>query len=260
VSDSSSVQSGSANNNGAQGAPPPMFYKQPEPLMPGAHKDFKIRAELDFSFAATSNSVPLTMPEFSYVARHYPIIFLGPELIPTMVVGVATGSNLFVDSKGEWDRDTYVPAFVRRYPFILMNTPGDEKAVHLGIDAAGRSTKPNARALFENEVETETLKTNIDFCQQFHGAYQMTREFTEALVKANICIESGVDIQNKDGSSALQLGPFMVVAEEKFRAMPEATVVEWHRTGFLHAVHFHLQSQTNWQSLIQRSERQLAAA
>lgn len=257
MSDTSAPQTGSTPN-GAAVPPPPLFYKQPEPLFPGAHKDFRIRPENDFAFAAKSNSVPLTLPEFSFVARHYPIVFLGPELVPTAVLGVATESNLFVNGKGEWDNEIYIPAFVRRYPFILMNTPGDAEKMHLGLDAAGRSNKPNARPLFEEEKETETLKASIDFCQQFHGAYHLTREFSKALVEAKITEETGVDIQTPSGSK-LQLGPFMAVSEEKFRNLPDATIVEWHKKGYLHPIYFHLQSLTTWQMLMQRNDRKIAA-
>ncbi len=257
VSDTSAPQTGSTPN-GAAVPPPPLFYKQPEPLFPGAHKDFKIRPDNDFAFAAKTNSVPLTLPEFTLVARHYPIVFLGPELVPTIVLGISTESNLFVNSKGEWDHEYYIPAFVRRYPFILMSTPGTEERMHLGVDEAGRSNKPNARALFDGEKETDVLKESLDFCQQFHTAYQMTREFSKTLVEAKITEETGVDIQTPTGSK-LKLGPFMAVSEEKFRNLPDATVVDWHKRGLLHPIYFHLQSLTAWQSLLQRNERKLAA-
>ncbi len=255
VSDTSAPQTGSV----PPGPPsaPPLFYKQPEPLFPGAHKDFKIRPENDFTFAAKTNSLPTTVPEFAFVARHYPIVFLGPELIPTAVVGVTAETNLFVNNKGEWDNEAYIPAFVRRYPFIFLGIPNDDK-LHLGVDGAGRSDKPNARGLFDGETETDTLKAGLDFCQQFHGAFQATREFSKALLESGIVEDSGVEIQSPTGDKQ-QLGPFGTVTEEKFKNLPDATIVDWHKRGFLHMVHFHLQSLTNWQNLLQRSERKLAA-
>lgn len=256
MSDTSAPQTGSASNGAA--VPPPLFYKQPEPVLPGAHRDFKIRPENDFAFAANANSVPLTIPEFSFVARHYPIVFLGPELVPTGVLGLSAEKNLFVNAKGEWDNDIYIPAFVRRYPFILMTNPGTDERMHLGVDAAGRSSKPNARALFEEEKETEMLKATVGFVEQFHGAYQLTRQFSKALVEAKITEETGIDMQTPAGSK-IQLGPFYAVSEEKFRNLPDATVLEWHKLGFLHSIYFHLQSLTTWPTLMQRIDRKIAA-
>src|SRR3546814_17461453 len=43
--------------------------------------------------------------------------------------------NLFVDASGQWAPDTYIPAFVRRYLFVLAEKPaakeGDDFTVFL---------------------------------------------------------------------------------------------------------------------------------
>src|SRR5262245_17306840 len=80
VSDTLSPNAAASSANAP--APPPLFYTQPEPLLAGAHKDFKIRPEKDFSFAARTNTIPLTAPEFALASRHFPILLLGPDLIP----------------------------------------------------------------------------------------------------------------------------------------------------------------------------------
>src|SRR6185295_1167002 len=83
----------------AQEAPPPMFYTRPEPVRAESHVGVSIRPELDFSFAAHVNTVPVTLPEFMMVARHYPIMFLGPDLVPTAALGFNPQHNLFVNEK-----------------------------------------------------------------------------------------------------------------------------------------------------------------
>ncbi len=245
-----------AQGNGQQ-APPPMFYKQPEPLQPIGHKDFKIRPEYDFTFAAATNTVPLAMPEFPLTARHFPIMFLGTDLVPTAALGFNPETNLFVNAAGEWDRLTYIPAYVRRYPFILLGMEGDER-LHLGLDDAARSDKKDARALFENGKETAAVTEAMAFCEQFHHAFNVTRQFSEALKESGIVEERDLELELSPGTIS-KVGTIQRVSEDKFKALPDATILDWLKKGFLHSIYFHLQSLNNWDLLLIRNATRLRA-
>ena len=113
-------------NNGQDQQRPPLFYTDPTPLTPSTHGKIKVRADRDFLFAKDTNAVPLTTPEFVLAARHYPIVFVGDELVPTAALGFRPDQNLFVSEDGNWERRCYIPAYVRRYPFILLGRQDDE--------------------------------------------------------------------------------------------------------------------------------------
>jgi len=230
---------------------PPMFYERPVPVTASAHGKIKIRPEMDFSFATKTNTVPLTGPEFVLAARTYPIIFVGDLLVPSAVLGFRPDENLFTDDKGEWDRMSYVPAYIRRYPFILLGNEGDER-LQLGVDEAATSTKADARALFEGEKETEIVRQMLNMCEQFHNAYLFTRDFSQALKDANLVEDRKLDVQ-LNATEKMELGSFQAVNEEKFKALPDATVLDWKKKGFLHAVYFHLQSLNNWEILLTKA-------
>jgi hypothetical protein len=189
-----------------------MFYTQPEPVLQASHKDVSIRPEWDFAFAANTNTVPVTVPEFPLVARHYPIMFLGPELVPTIALGFNPQINLFVNAKGEWTFNHYVPAYIRRYPFILLGAENDDRLT-LGMDVAGRSSKPGSRPMFEAEKETETLKQGIALCEQFHGAYMFTRDFSKALKDAGIVEHRPLELEVVPGRTT-NVGTFGRVIED----------------------------------------------
>lgn len=228
---------------------PPLFYVQPEPLSATGHKEWSIRGAEDFSFAAGTNSVPLTAPEFGMAARHYPIIFLG-DVVPTCVLGYEPGRNLFVDDKGRWDEAAYIPAYVRRYPFILMGAQGQDRLT-LGIDQAGRSDKPEGRALFAGDKESDVIKNALEMCEQFHNAHLFTRDFSNALKEVKIVEEQTMQAETGPGKVE-NVATFQRVNEEKFRNLPDATILEWRKNGFLHAIYFHLQSMNNWNLLLLR--------
>lgn len=238
--------------------PPPLFYSRPLPLSAQYHATVKIRPETDFSFAAETNAIPISVPEFVLAARHYPIIFIGEDLIPSMAVGLRPGDNLYVDVKGAWEPGQYIPAYVRRYPFILMGQQ-DQERLQLGIDDDARSSKDGARSLFADGKETEVLQQGMGLCEQFHAAFRFSTDCTQAIKAADITEPQSLEVQLPNGEK-LNVGSFISVKEEKFRALPDATILEWREKGWLHAIYFHLQSLNNWEALLARTANRMAAA
>lgn len=237
---------------------PPMFYEKPAPVSAAAHGTFSIRPELDFTHAIKTNAVPVTAPEFVMAARTYPIIFIGDGLVPTAALGFQPDENLFVTPEGEWDRFSYVPAYVRRYPFILLGDQGAER-LQLGIDEASASKKADARALFNGEKETEIVTAALSMCEQFHQAYLFTREFSKVIADSKLVEERTLDVQLANGEK-MNVGTFMAVNEEKFKALSDVTILDWKKKGFLHAVYFHLQSLNNWDMLLAKANDRANAA
>ncbi len=237
---------------------PPLFYNRPAPVASGPHQNLKIRSEVDYTFAQKSNAVPVTLPEFVVAARHYPIIFIGDELVPTVALGLRADDNLFVNVKGEWEAGQYIPAYARRYPFILLGGPADER-LQLGIDETASSSKPDARPLFEGEKETEVVRNAIQLCEQFHGAYLFTADFSKALADAKITESRSLDVKVSDTEN-LNIGSFVAINEDKFKELPDKTFLQWREKGWLHAVYFHLQSLNNWEFLLARASSRMAAA
>ncbi|MSO97024.1 MAG: hypothetical protein EXR11_02230 [Rhodospirillaceae bacterium] len=237
---------------------PPMFYQRPAPLSASAHSAVKIRPEFDYSFTLKSNTVPVTAPEFVLAARSYPIIFIGGDLIPTAALGLRPDENFFVTDTGVWDRFAYVPAYVRRYPFILLGQQSDER-LQLGIDETAVSDKADARALFEGEKETEVVRAALGMCEQFHQAYLYTREFSQALKDTKLVDERALEVQQTNGEK-INMGSFLAVSEEKFKNLHDKKVLEWRKKGFLHAIYFHLQSLNNWDTLLTKANDRATGA
>ncbi|MDX2222785.1 MAG: SapC family protein [Rhodospirillaceae bacterium] len=242
-----------ANTNTDNRQPPPMFYWRPVPLAASTHGWMKIRPEADFTFAARTNAVPLTAPEFVLAARHYPIIFVGDNLVPSIALGFRPDENLFVDGKGQWERLMYVPAYVRRYPFILLGNQGDTR-LQLGIDDSAGTAADGARPLFEGEKETQVVRDALNLCEQFHQAYLFTQQFSDALKEKKLVEERSLDIQGQN-QEKINVGSFFAVSEEKFRDLDDATANDWRKRGFLHVIYFHLQSLNNWETLFDRAGR-----
>lgn len=77
------------------------------------------------------NPMPVSYTEFPLASRDYPLVFIssdqGSSFVPMMVLGLAARQNLFVMPDYTWDPHTYLPAYVRRYPFCMTRVTVDGK-------------------------------------------------------------------------------------------------------------------------------------
>jgi SapC len=230
----------------------PLFYRDPQPLSAAAHADWRLLAG-DAGFAAEAPFVPLVIGEMAAAARTYPVVFAGGDAQPLAILGLER-RNLFVES-GAWARDAYVPAYVRRYPFGFMATVNPD-GFALAIDAASERIAREGQegvALFEDGKPSETARQAMAFCDAFQSEAAATRTFIEALTAEDLLIDRRADATLPDGRT-FGLDGFQIVDAEKFAALPDAAVVDWHRKGWLALVAAHLASLERFSVLLDRQQ------
>ncbi|WMJ69172.1 SapC family protein [Stenotrophomonas sp. 24(2023)] len=228
----------------------PLFYNRPVPLQADVHADVRILPGR-LGFAAATNSIPLVAGEFALALHHYPILFAGDDAVPMAAVGV-TEDNLFV-SEGEWDANSYIPAYVRRHPFIFIDT-GDENQFLLGLDEeSDRVVKGGSEGqpLFVDGKAEEIVQNALDFCGQFTREHEQTRAFSQALKAQDLLVVRNATVRTHDGRE-FNLNGFQVIDAEKLQALPEAIVVDWHRKGWLSLANQHLMSLGRFSDLTNR--------
>lgn len=233
----------------------PLFYKNPRPLNTTTDANLSLALQPDFSFAADTNSVPLLASEFGVACRHYPIVF--PQAggaQPVALLGLRNNQNLFVDATGQWAARCPIPAYVRRYPFILMED-AEQSQFTLCIDETASTVRAGTdNPFFENGQPTALSNKALDFCRAFQEGYTVTQEFAKALIEADLLVENRADIV-LDSGEKLTMGGFRVIDEARFNALPDATFLEWRKRGWLPLIHCHLMSTGNWGGLIEREEK-----
>lgn len=239
-----------ASTEAAPEAQLPLFYRQPEVLTPDRHAGLRLRPG-DWAFAANTNSAPIMASEFAAAAAHYPVVFDAVDAAPIVVLGLER-DNLFVDGEGRWDPETYVPAYVRRYPFITMSGPND--TFTLVIDRACDRLADGGEAgepLFVDGQPSAFTRSAVDFSRAFLLAHRQTLAFGAALQEAGLLIPQQVDARLPDGRP-LQLAGWRRIDLDKFQALDEARLVAWHRNGWLGLAHRHLASLDRFQALLTR--------
>jgi len=226
------------------------FYERPVPLNRTAHKDLRLKGVPSLKFAANVHSVPLTGVEFPAAARDVPILFAGTEMKdagPMALLGLRQNENLFIDANGQWASGTYVPAFVRRYPFILAEKPdgqpGDDFTVFLDEAYEGFNNDEGERLFKEDGTDSEMLSNAVNFLGEFQQHVARTHWFMDQLRKYDLLEPRNIRLE-KDGK-AITLNGLFVVSEEKLRQLDEKVAYEFLKEGVLGWIYAHLLSLAN---------------
>ena len=234
-----------------------LFYERPVPLNRTQHKDLRLKGIPSLRFAAGVHSVPLTGVEFPAAARDLPILFAGSsmeEAGPMALLGLRQNENLFVDADGQWAANTYVPAFVRRYPFVLAEKPageeGDDFTVFLDEAYEGFGSDEGERLFQEDGTDSEMLKNAVNFLGEFQQHVSRTQWFMEQMRKHDLLEPRNIRLE-KDGK-AINLNGLYVVSEEKLRKLDAKTAQEFLQEGVFGWIYAHLLSLSNIDRVSQR--------
>ncbi len=230
----------------------PLFFKNPTPLDMKRHAKAGLTPVQDLSFADSTNSILINAVEFFEAAKQYPIVFTqGENPLPAVIVGLEK-QNYFVDTKGQWKADSYLPAYVRKYPFVFMDMP-ERKEFLLCIDEAAPQFKENAGKdtlpLYKDGQPSDLTKNALEFCTAYHNHHQLTRRFCEDVKKHDLLTPTRSDAKLFNGRE-IHLGGFQAIDEKKLNALPEATILEFFKKGWLPLLYSALMSGSNWKRLV----------
>lgn len=237
-----------------------LFYERPVPLNRDAHKDLRLKAVPNVRFAMNTHSVPLTGAEFGVAARDLLIVFAGNSAAdcgPIALLGLRENENLFIDAEGQWTSNAYMPAFMRRYPFVLAEKPeakdGDDFTVFLDEAYEGFNDTDGERLFKEDGTDGEILTNAVAFLGEFQQNIARTKKFMEQLVKHDLLEPRNVQLKKGgEGGKAINLNGLFVINEEKLRALNAETMHELLVEGVLGWAYAHLLSLLNIDRLAER--------
>lgn len=221
----------------------PLFYQDLMPLNSRDHAAWKSRQTDKATWLADQHAVPLTAEEFPEASRNYPIIFSsGENSVPLALMGLNEGVNVFLDAEGKLTENVYVPAYVRRYPFLLAKLRPDSEELSLCFDPTcdlvGEHDEGNA--LFDGENPTEATNGLLDFCRQFEEAGLRTQNFVEELEKHKLLMDGEVAIQQEGNEQPFIYRGFKMVDEAKLRELRGDVLRTMNQNGMLAMIYAHL--------------------
>lgn len=228
----------------------PMFYRQPAPVSAQRHEKAGLKAQTGFGFAGETNAVTLAGSEFARAARYYPIAFTtGDSPVPVAVLGLRDRENVFVNENGQWLTGHYVPAYVRRYPFIFMSAKDDPERLILSVDEGAENFEAESQApFFVDGKPSEAVSDVLRFCESFQVQHEDTRRFCQWLAEHDTLEDKVARVKLGSGEVHTMRG-FRLLNPQKLRELTDEHVLLLHRRGWLALLHFHMQSLENWQRL-----------
>ena len=223
----------------------PLFFKDLMPLNSRDHAGWRSKNFDNVSFLAETHAVPVTVDELVDAQRSFPIVFSsGENPVPLALMGLNEGVNTFVDDAGKITENVYVPAYVRRYPFMLARLAPDSEDLSLCFDpAAGVIGQfEDGSDLFDSEGKpTEYTQGVLEFCQKFEESGQRTKAFMDELVKLDLLMDGEIAISMQDNpDKPFIYRGFKMVDEKKLRELPIETIENLNNSGMLMLVHAHL--------------------
>lgn len=232
-----------------------MIYDNIQPLSE-KHAKWSVGVE-NHDFISHLNSSPLLATEIAFAANEYPVIFSATategEFLPLAVMGLKDGQNLLLG-----DNNTlisrYVPAFIRRYPFVLGGSK-DSEMMALCIDEDSKyfsqDGSKGTRLFQDDGSHSDFLKDVVEFLKDYQYRAEMTRTFTKKLHELDLLEPMSANISFKSKEDAnINLSGFFVVKREKLKAISDAEALDLFKKDGLELIYAHIQSLSNFNRLI----------
>jgi len=222
----------------------PLFYNALEPLSSGAHAAFKLRQIDRAPFLVNQHAIPVTVDEFIHVQRSMPIVFTaGDDAVPIALMGLNEGVNVFIDEDGKLsDPSIYVPAYVRRYPFMLARLTPDAQELSLCFDSTADviGAFDEGEPLFDDGKPTEIVQNILQFNEMFEEAGARTGNFMRELRELGLLIEGEISIQPEGAPQPFVYRGFQMVSEEKLNELRGDQLRKIQKNGMLPLLYAHL--------------------
>jgi hypothetical protein len=220
------------------------------------HAQAALLPDGDFSFAAGSPTVPLTVDEFARAALDYPIVFVGPARRAFAVTSLSADANRFIDDAGSYRPGAYIPAYLRRHPFALVNDPANGQWV-LGIDEFSTRLAPldapGALPLFQAGEPSAATREAVAFCEAYEAGNQRTERLVEVLDELDLFEARQAHHRPRlpDGSEGepVLLLDYVAVSRARLDALDDVAFARLRARDGLGAVYAHLMSEAAWDKL-----------
>ncbi|MES2015489.1 MAG: SapC family protein [Pseudomonadota bacterium] len=225
-----------------------LIYETVVPVSNGRHAKCSVEAGTGFAFTRKVNSVPLMAVEFPQAAPEYAIVFAqnGDDIVPVVILGARQNENLFVGGDDAW-QGSYVPAFIRRYPFVFSISE-DDKTFTLCVDEAfqGLNYQGRGEALFtEDGKHTPYVDNVLKFLQEYRLQFQRTQAFGKKLKELDLLEPMQAQFTLESGEK-MSLAGFQAVDRKRLKALPGEALQQLAANDELELIYLHLQSMRNF--------------
>ena len=222
----------------------PLFYQALEPLSSEAHAAFKMQQLTHAKFLIGQHAIPITVDEFALVQRRLPIVFTeGDDPVPLALMGLNEGVNVFVGADGALtEPELYIPAYIRRYPFMLARLSPGAQELSLCFDptAEGIGATEEGQPLFTDGQPSEVTQSILQFNESFEQAGARTQQFMRDLKELDLLMPGETTITADGVEQPFVYRGFQIINEEKLSELRGDQLRKIHKNGMLPMLYAHL--------------------
>lgn len=213
------------------------------------HKSLKVSPMSNLNFARELTSTPILANEIALVGKDFPVVFTGGENPTLMALTSLSGSNLAINADDKYIV-SYVPAFLRRYPFSIgANKENPTQQLILIDENSDLLSHSKGKQLFTKEGEnSETLNNAISFLQNYENERMTTQNVVNLIVNSGILEDREITVGEGEEKKVLVNG-FRIINKDKLNALSDEVLAAWVRKGIISFIDAHISSLSNIQTL-----------
>lgn len=227
----------------------PPFFINPQVITLESHAHAKLRTHIPMTSVNNSNCVPLTLADIPEAAKHYPIVFTQGKSPMLMAIVGLEKKNYYMNDDGKWTEHCYIPSYVRKYPFVFMETPEGQLVMCVDAPALIFDEDAEGAPLYKDGQPSELSKSALEFCAAYQTQHQLTLEFCDLMQKKEMLASHSSSIELANGRT-VNLDGFQMIDLDKLRTLSQAEVFDWYKREYIAHIHYILQSVTNWKNLL----------
>ncbi len=216
----------------------PLFYKNVVPLDVKRHANLRIGPTAQpLEYARQANVIPALVDEFELAMADLPIAFLPGADLPSavFVTGAAPGTNAFISDDGLWT-GAYIPAYLRRYPFIIGDVADGQSLLCIDDTYPGLGEQTGERFFSETGEREAPLVQALTLAQSYRDAAARTEAFCGMLRDFGLLQSATLDTTTPDGAKSVVHG-ILIIDQAALAALSAEQLHKLHAAGFLKAIY-----------------------
>ncbi len=170
------------------------MYNNPTPLDVNIHGKKAVKQVDNYKFAKNISSCPIGIQEYFEACLDYPILFTkdtNGNWMAVAIMSLEENKNYFINTKGEYLQKKYIPAFIRKYPFVFMtNQESSSDTLFLAVEDSFLEdlNKTNQdKALFtKDKSHTQYLSDVLSFMNIFQADLLKSSKYVKELDSMNL--------------------------------------------------------------------------
>ncbi|BAF71298.1 SapC family protein [Sulfurovum sp. NBC37-1] len=220
------------------------MYKNIEILNKKEHKSFSYTPATDLIYAKDLNLIPITFSEVKSLCCEFPIVIIMQGNTPQLMILTGVESNGAINENGKW-KGKYIPSFLRRYPFTLIQDEANE-TLHIGFDSeSGLFNSDEGNALFDSEgAPTDILENMKNFLAAYHEENQITENILKHLKEKGLVDAAEFTIK-RENEEKQKVDGFFIINKQKFFKQEDAFLLEAVKNGWMEIIELHTLSLEN---------------